>query len=875
MIGNENIEGVGEGVNTHIVSKSLSNQVVVIGQSCRFASAWNMVQLWELLIDGGDGVSTVSPSRWNWIELDESIPKWGCFFVGLEQFDGGFFNISPREAKGMDPQHRMLLECSWECIESSGNDPNSMKDLEYSVNVYVGIQGSEYSSLFTSAAAGSTTGSALSTAAGRISYILGIDGEAMSIDTACSSSLVAIHHGVKSITKGEAGTSLCFGVNAMIDKNVFPALFQAGMLSPDGRCKTFDNTANGYVRGEGCGSIMITRDDNNNNVLSKIVGHAVNQDGRSNGLTAPNGPSQVKLIKEATKNISNDYSYIEAHGTGTSLGDPIEMQAIEQAIGSNRNVPLVVGSAKTNFGHCETAAGILGILKVLLCMKNELIVPHLHLNVLNEYIGSGLMEGMKCSIPIESIEWKNNDRLISGVSSFGFSGTNAHVVMEKNMIINNNVVVGLSIVLSTKTNNSFDKLINEYCITLVEGRYNLVNNRDVSKWNISLSLSGKNEIELYSILERNDLLENGDLINNGECENVLVGPTYSFDRKRYWVDEANIAIVSEGSAIGNKILVDDNKFIYQIKCDALNAIYNTKDHIVYEYEIMPGASHLVLLLEQSQNNCINSIEIREPVIIKQEVMIQYIHEGKNGNGEMEVRTIESNNNEELVKIHVLGISNNKVNEMNTPRSSISNNDWINIESSLWDEMKGIVFGPSFRWMNKCSKIDNASVVVELKPPSTWKHRKGVLNVPVELLDSMFQTSLLLIGDGDEGLMAPFALNELYVSGIINTKSTMMCEGIAVSKTKQTSKFNMKVIEGRLAKIAVNGFVAAKASKEAFIQTSKDDDIKEMLYEIVWKKENIANNNSSKELESQCVVVGSIESIVESVSRLFKKQWLFK
>jgi acyl transferase domain-containing protein len=266
--------------------------------------------------------------------------RWGGFFSGVELFDAAFFSISPREAKAMDPQHRMLLECAWQVVESACVDPMALKDGK--TGVYVGMSSGDYSRRLAEdgPAEFGSTGVASSTAAGRISYVLGVTGAALSIDTACSSSLVSLIYGAKSVERGEEEVALCFGVQALCDGGLFLSFGKAGMLSPDGRCKTFDARANGYVRAEGCGALVCSASKWISNAeLGSLVGHAINQDGRSNGLTAPNGPSQVKLILEALGMAGlqgRDVSMLEAHGTGTSLGDPIEVQAVAEAMGQGR-----------------------------------------------------------------------------------------------------------------------------------------------------------------------------------------------------------------------------------------------------------------------------------------------------------------------------------------------------------------------------------------------------------------------------------------------------------------------------------------------------------------------------------------------------------
>ncbi len=512
-------------------------------------------------------VSAVPESRWKWQQSGVSegpvISKWGCFFSGLDLFDAAFFHISAREAKVLDPLHRMLLECAWESLESAGKNPLSMTETDFRTSVYVGIQSSEYQSIVKSGHM--VTGTALSTAAGRVSYVLGITGEAMSIDTACSSSLVATASGCRSLQAGLTNNSLCMGVNAMVDSNVAVVMSQAGMLSPDGRCKTFDASANGFVRGEGCVSIVLKRWEEHKQALGRVVGHGVNQDGRSNGLTAPNGPAQVRLIREtlALAGIeAHDVQMVEAHGTGTSLGDPIEAQAVAEALGAReRHSSFVMGSAKTNFGHTETAAGVLGILKVLMGMDHGCIPQHLHLSQLNEFIGLGLMEGMQCVVPQETVTW-GESRKFAGVSSFGFSGTNAHVILEspkREQIIDSLTAADVGILaleVSGKTTSALSAQAVSYADALVRfGRWPELAATSVlqrPKFAARLMVVSRSAKEAVKLLRSSHSISAGAVQVMGESDSSdretvesrmrrFLGagallPTTRFERKSYWVD---------------------------------------------------------------------------------------------------------------------------------------------------------------------------------------------------------------------------------------------------------------------------------------------------------------------------------------------------
>jgi acyl transferase domain-containing protein/NADPH:quinone reductase-like Zn-dependent oxidoreductase/acyl carrier protein/acetyltransferase-like isoleucine patch superfamily enzyme len=549
----------GESVrNTVVVA-----DVVVSGSACRFGHAWTCQALAQILLQGRDEVVEVPKNRWVWEQAGEAS-RWGGFVEGLDEFDASFFNISPREAKAMDPQHRILLECAWEMIENGGRDPMKMKDESGATGVYVGLSTGDYASRIgsTEVMEFGSTGVASSTAAGRISYVLGITGAAISIDTACSSSLVSLIYGMKSVQQGEELAALCFGVQALCNFGTFLSFGKAGMLSPDGRCKTFDARANGYVRAEGCGALRVVRRESLVDLeLGSLIGQAVNQDGRSNGLTAPNGPSQVKLIREALRAAGKsmqEVEVLEAHGTGTSLGDPIEVQAIAEALGQkkSRENNLVMSSAKTNFGHAETAAGVLGVLKTLMCMEKGTIAQHLHLRELNGYIGTGLMEGMKCVVPVENVEWNcgSVERRV-GVSSFGFSGTNAHLIVESTQHQQPRLVGALKanelflVRVSGKSNLAMKKLTESYVVWIIEEEGSLRDFGVVSRKG-RCSMECVQRIKGRTKKEAHRLLESGLTNATTEDEATEVGaenigvvtvrlPTYAFERKQFWILNSN------------------------------------------------------------------------------------------------------------------------------------------------------------------------------------------------------------------------------------------------------------------------------------------------------------------------------------------------
>lgn len=417
--------------------------IAIIGQACRFPGGGSDPEaFWRALLDGVDAVREVMPARWRLGTIAEthSGAKYAALLDGIDKFDAAFFGISPREAEALDPQQRMLLEVSWEALENAGLPPDQLVGSK--TGVFVGVTALDYQRVVLSHPehldAYGATGTMLSTAAGRVSYVLGLQGPAVALDTACSSSLVAIHLARQSILNGESDLAIAGGVNALFSWENMVMLSAMRALSPDGRCKTLDARANGYVRGEGCGMVVLKRYSDamrdGDRILALIRGSAMNQDGRSTGLTAPNVLAQQALLRQALENARlapEDIGYIEMHGTGTPLGDPIEADALRAIFGSPRadGSSCVLGAVKTNIGHLESAAGVAGLIKIIQSFRHEVVPANLHFRALNPRIS---MDGTPFAIPAEPRPWpRGNKRRRAGVSSFGMSGTNAHIILEE------------------------------------------------------------------------------------------------------------------------------------------------------------------------------------------------------------------------------------------------------------------------------------------------------------------------------------------------------------------------------------------------------------------------------------------------------------
>ncbi|MCY3752148.1 MAG: SDR family NAD(P)-dependent oxidoreductase [Gammaproteobacteria bacterium] len=427
--------------------------IAIVGMACRFPGAPDIPSFWRLLEAGenavtegvpGSGVGRIGELFPDAAQLNEGC-RFGAFVSDIDQFDETFFRISPVESQLLDPQQRMMLETSWQALEDAGIDPDSLEGSR--TGVYVGISNDEYRMLVldsgkpadAASCLYALSGTNLNGAAGRVAFVMGLMGPVKAVDAACASSLVSIHDAVADLQQGKADLALAGGVQALLNSRIYELRADAMMLSPDGQCKTFDASANGYVRGEGCGVVVMKRlsdaEAAGDRIWGVIRGSAVNHGGASVGLTVPNTPALVQVMGEALSQAgvtATDVDYLEAHGTGTTVGDPIEINAVAEVYCKGRATgqPLLTGSVKTNVGHLESAAGVAGVIKAVLATKRGVIPKHLHFHDPNPAID---WDRLPLQVTTDLTEWprRNGRPRLAGVNSFGISGTNAHIVLEE------------------------------------------------------------------------------------------------------------------------------------------------------------------------------------------------------------------------------------------------------------------------------------------------------------------------------------------------------------------------------------------------------------------------------------------------------------
>jgi len=653
-----------------VTAGAYEGPIAIIGIGCRFPGGGDDPEsFWELLRSGTDSITLVPPERWDlekYYSSDPAAPgkmytRHGGFLQGVDQFDAGFFGVSPREALRIDPQQRVLLETTWEALENAGIAPDDL--VESPTGVYVGICNNDYPRLLETAMNQGDPylglGNALSAAAGRVSYSFGFRGPSMAVDTACSSSLVAVHIACQDLRAGRVEMALAGGVALTLAPEPFVQLCKARMLAPDGRCKTFDASADGYVRGEGCGVVVLKRLDDaqaaGDRIWAVILGSAVNQDGRTGGLTVPNGAAQEEVARQALADAHcspGDVQFVEAHGTGTALGDPIEVQSLAAAYAANRapGDELVLGSVKANIGHLEAASGIAGLIKTTLVLAHREFPPQLHFRVPSPHIP---WPRLGVRVPTAITPFKV-DRLRGAVSSFGFVGTNAHAVLEEAPSTNGSEQQVLTpsparaaqvLTISARERGTLQVLVDRHielladcskeqwadcCYTSNVGRNHFAlrvavvagdpqearaqlvawkergsNGKPLKTGLPAVQGNGADDDSSESLARRYEQGEKIDwrAVHRGQGRHKLSLPTYPFQHERFWPEtpsaiHAQQQIESElggHPVLGRKIRCALQSSVYEARWQPHTPSF-LKDHQIFGSVVVPGACYLSMII---------------------------------------------------------------------------------------------------------------------------------------------------------------------------------------------------------------------------------------------------------------------------------------
>ncbi|MBS0638058.1 MAG: polyketide synthase dehydratase domain-containing protein, partial [Verrucomicrobia bacterium] len=649
-----------------------------------------------------------------------------------------------------------------------------------------------------------STGNHFSVTAGRISYILGLQGPAMALDTACSSSLVAVDIACEKIRSGECELALAGGVNLILAPESTINFCKSNMLAEDGRCKTFDAAANGYVRGEGCGIVVLKKLKDalrdNNPVLAVIRATAVNQDGASTGLTVPNVQAQELLINKALRRANleaREIDYVEAHGTGTSLGDPIEVKGIVATYGQNRNKPLIIGSAKTNIGHTEAAAGVAGLIKCTLALKYGEIPKHLHFHKLNPFI---TMDETQVKVASEAVDWpEGKKKRYAAVSSFGFSGTNSHIIIEeapkhpeRQSSLESKEYL---LTLSAKSEKALNALIQDYveyleCSADSLGDITYTANSGRTHFEFRVAVSGKTNQELVTKLKNSDFtvsteLEtiakkylSGETIDWSELykssDNKIVSvPNYPFQRQRYWSQSARPQIGKKIAAIHplvGEVHTNPREELFFLGQLHLSLLAYLKDHLVYKYLIYPAAAYLEMLLAAGkyafdslsiqlksvaveaalsfpEGKAVDTQIVMSPIEEGYDVSIFSLSDNKNWKSHVRAKVSQRNQREEPKKVDIESIRQRC--QTILPK----------IEFYKYAHSVGLCIGPAFHTLQNIYVSDTEGLG-EVKLP----HNEAEYIAHPALLDGCLQLLFVLAWRaGSESLYLPISFDtvELY------------------------------------------------------------------------------------------------------------------
>ena len=871
------------------LERAAREPIAIVGMACRFpGDADSPDAFWDFLHSGHDALIDPPPERWRLDRFFDPTPgikgktyvKRAGYVKDIDRFDARFFGISPREAIGIDPQHRILLEVAFESLENAGIAPCGLEGSR--TGVFVGIGQDDYAQLRMRSIntpdidTYDGTGNLFCFGPGRIAHILGLRGPNVAIDTACSSSLVAIHEACQTLRAGGCDMALAGGVHLTITADVAVFLSQAKVLAPDGRCKTFAASADGFGRGEGCGVVVLKRLSDaiseRDRILGVIRGSAVNHDGASSGLTVPNEQAQAELIEAALDNAGVDpeqVSYLEAHGTGTSLGDPIELHAVGDALCQQRSAdnPLVVGSVKTNIGHLEAAAGVAGLIKVLLALRHRTLPPHLHFDSPNPKIA---WDQLPIEVSSKVRDWSSaNGPRLAGISSFGFSGTNAHVIVEEPPPVPEDSggeaedggahVLGLS----ARSESAIVNLARRYCVLLKDDTDLTI--RDIcgtaavgrSHFRCRLALVARSPSELRTRLEQvatggiaaTGLIESGGLVpgevstiaeaylNGSEAElramyqqrgfRRIALPTYPFERERFWVADSESSAhympnIADGHPLlGAQVIGTDDWSVFQsIVSDSSPRFLG--DHKVFGAVVMPAAAFVEMALAagdsvvDGETLTLSRVDLERPLILDNKTMLQLrVQREPDDDWSFDIQSLRQEKGLDCQHVRGrIGTNSRRGEAIDLAALKQTLHSSLTTEEIYADfATRGVSFGPAFRCVQRLWEKEG-EVLAEVTLGS--KENAAPFRLHPALLDACFQAAAVGLID-DDGAYVPVHIERLTL--LKRPQGTVWCRAVA----RRTHEMDQNGVSINLslhddlgnALVSIEGLMLRKADSQAF------------------------------------------------------------
>ncbi len=902
------------GTNTRQAQADTCTDIAIIGMSGTFPKAADVAALWDNLCQGQDCISEVPASRWDWHNL---TVQWGGFMESVDQFDASFFNISPREAELIDPQQRLFLQTVWKTIEDAGYTSSAIAAIK--TGLFVGVFNHDYAELLQQNEvmdAYLTTGTMNSMIANRISYFLNLRGPSEAIDTACSSSLVAVHQAVNAILQGDCELAIAGGVNTLLTPTSFISAQKAGMLSEDGRCKTFDKQANGYVRGEGVGAILLKRRAqalaDGDHIYGLIKGSAINHGGHANSLTAPNPNAQAEVIVAACQRAQipvNSINYIETHGTGTPLGDPIEINGLKKAfqqLATEQQLAELpqgycgLGSVKTNIGHLESAAGVTGIIKMLLAMQHELMPANLHLHELNPYIEINDSPFYIIDKPMPWPKTPDQSPRRAGVSSFGFGGTNAHVILEEAPLQEPNAAKPAApylITLSAMTTVALQQRMLDLrnwllrqstlpCIaalsyTLNAGRQHFDKRFAVIVENVAeltellqFILADTDATHHLSVnkhpaalVELRDAYLQGQSIDwqqlYGAYQKRISLPTYPFAKESHWIEKKSKARPSLHP------LIDAN--ISTLNAPAFSKQFNGNEfylsgHQVHNESVLPGVVCLemarvaadLLLINQGVVTNLSQILWKKPIKAADLAQSLQIHLTPQANGISFVLS-----NPEKTQEYVSGQIHYQAEKAQPPATTLDLQQLLltlpkqqnTEEIYTYFKQSGLVYGPEFQVIQALYYAEN-HLLAKLSLPNA---KTAELGLYPSLFDGIFHSTQALLKNRHT-LYLPFTLEQMDIYADLPETCYVYAQLVTPPDEEQLPSFDLQVTnkDGAIL-LVITGFTLCA------LNTIKP---KPTLgyYQPVWQEAPLIANETKA--PKSILILGSNQATINAIQAQF-------